>query len=140
MSLWPDYHLAYVVILTRPSPNMFVFDTLPHHDFSCCVIVARNLPDMLYPCDQIFASHVKLWPDNHITDYVTLTSSTAHSFAIAATYPCSYFIVVRPPSITQLLLPLSFRISTLFRRHTLLVEPRFCQIFKTFGSSYFLLI
>jgi len=53
---------------------MLVFVTLPHHDFSCYVIVARHLPDMLYPCDQIFASHVRLlWPDNHLTDYVTLT-------------------------------------------------------------------
>ena len=58
MSLWQDYQLAQVVILTRSSPNMLVFVTLPHQDFSCYVISARHLPDMLYPCDQIFASHV----------------------------------------------------------------------------------
>jgi len=44
------------------------FTLLPDHDFSCYVIMARHLPDMLCPCDQTFTSHVtscevNVWSD-----------------------------------------------------------------------------
>jgi len=66
-----------------PNPHLTCYFSLPDHDFSCYVIVARHLPDMFCPCDQISTTHItSLWPDYHVTDYVTLTRPTTHNFAI----------------------------------------------------------
>ena len=70
--------LCYVAILLPRTycyfdPILTLHVLLRDHDFSCYVIVARHLPDMLCPCHQTFTSHVTSCEVNVWSDFLPIS-------------------------------------------------------------------